>query len=540
MDLKKLSKVTDAISKGRVEIVSNTNRTYSSSAEEMKKIHDNNVSPKVVTKKVTQIVICDSKFMKEFDESTRDKKREFLSKMSDSQRSRFLKLQRKLMDSAFSERLGLILLDNLVYNFLVDPTKRNEEDLREFIQTQDYLELPEDVLSDVNKLLDGSVDTPTHLIDAVKEAVGKSSVEDISKEPEESYDEPTDQDIDEMEDSATEIAVQYDIDCDLDKLMDSVSGYNTKGKNFNRTKVQDVMFKKILDTIHRDPYDFGTVISDKKDLNDIYAESKSETDSPIDSLIEALQSYKEGDDSKLNELINKETTDEDLDDIDDPTVDADTGEEKEPTEDEEQEFLVDSVGKVAYGVLNNKNVNKLINALKKRKDSVELTGYMKSECQEQDDGYEEVQGVPDIPLEYNEYRTLVQSPIGVPILEKAAVLTGIPVVKTIEPQGNLVNINNGCLYIPITGSAEEVCADSSSLDGKIVAVDALKKAATIFDALSVVSKRFYKKKLTSNNWVFDKDRKPWCIPDDYKSCEITRAYKGQGDFTIFGVPYKYV
>lgn len=542
MDYSKLAQITDSLITGKAVVVEKSERDYKNPTEQLNKLLDSSKSPKVVTKKITQIVICDEKFMKEFSASPRSKKKEFLSKMSDAQRTRFLKLKHKMCDSGFSERLGYILLDNLVYNFLTDPSAKNESDLREFMETQEYCDFSEDITNEVEGILDGSVETPEHLVSETKEVTGNSSVESIIKEPEEpTYDEPTDEELQDMEDAAREIAVEYDVTQESQQVSDSIESYVSKQKkNFNKVKVRSTMYNMVLDSISKEPYDYGEAIKDE-DLDKLFEQSKSEEhsdDSILDKFVNALEQYKEGNQEPLNELINTDTTeDTDLEDIADEP-------EQDPSEDDEtenNEFLDDAVSKAAFGILHCKKANKALNVINKFTNSHVCDAYLCTEDYYPEDiECEQVTGVPDVPLDINEYHTLVQNPIGVPLIEQAMENTAIPVVKTCEPFNGLVNVNEGCLYYPIAGSADEICADSEHLEGKVVSVDALFRAAAVQDCLSAVSKGFYKKKLTSTVWSFDKDKKPWCIPDSYKSTSLKRVLKGQEDIMILGSPYKYV
>lgn len=540
MDYSKLAKITDSLITGKAVVVEEPERDFKNPTEQLNKLHDSSKSPKVVTKKITQIVICDEKFMKEFSASPRSKKKEFLSKMSDAQRTRFLKLKNKMCDSGFSERLGYVLLDNLVYNFLTDPSAKNESDLREFMETQEYCDFSEEVTSEVEGILDGSVEVPEHIVSETKAAAGKSSVESIVKEPEEpTYDEPTDEDLQDMEDAAREIAIEFDVTHESQQVSDSIDSYIAKQKkNFNKVKVHTVMYSAVLDSISKEPYDYGEPIKDE-DLDKLFEQSKTEEhsdDSVLDKFVNALEQYKEGNQEPLNELVNTDTTeDTDLEDI------VDEPESSEDNETENNDFLDDAVSKAAFGILHCKKANKALSIINKHTKSNICDAYFCTEDYYPEDiKCEQVTGVPDVPLDINEYHTLVQNPIGVPLIEQAMENTAIPVVQTCEPLNGFVNVNGGCLYYPIAGSAEEVCADSEHLEGKVVSVDALLKAAAVQDCLSVISKGFYKKKLTSDSWSFDKDQKPWCVPDSYKSTSLKRVLKGQEDIMILGSPYKYV
>lgn len=545
MDFKKLSRITDGLVNGKVIVSDHSEREYKNPLDQLNKLHDSSVTPKVVVKKVKQIVICDQKFMREFAAATRTKKKEFLSRMSDSQRTRFLALKHKILDSAYSERIGYLLLDNLVYNYLVNPTNKNANDLQEFIETQEYCEFDEPVLSEVKSIIDGSTDTPNELIESTKRLIGYSSVESITSEPnEETFDEPTDEDLASMEDAAREIAVAFDVTHERQAVTDSVTEYLDKQKkNFDKVKLQSLMYSTILDSVNVSEYDFGEPIDDDK-LDKLFEQSKSGEDkSVLDEFIEALKSYKEGNQEPLSKLVNSDVTeDTELEDITEEPEPSDSDEPSDTDESsEENEYLKDCVSRVAYGILHSKRANKPLKVLAKHVGSNITDAYLYTDdFNTEDINYEEVSGIPDIPLSLDEYNTLVKDRVPVPVIEKAMQKTYIPVIQTCEPKNGLVDINNGCLFYPIAGSAEEICKDSKNIEGKVVSLDVLLKEAAVQDCLPIISKGFYKKKLSSPAWSFDKERKPWCIPDSYKSTSVERVIKGQEDLFILGSPYKYV
>lgn len=331
MDYRKLAGVSNQLSGKAVAIVDdlrisqNENPLNALTIDQPKRIQDN-----------TKYLILDNEAITSIMTAPRDKRRNLLSKLTDSQRARVLsqwdsiKSLQKVKDDDFESKLALTGIDTLISNFIVNPTDFNRSALEEPIESQSgaVKEFAESVLSSTT--LD---EVPQELASAYSDflssqGIKSAAVEALSvyKPVEESNYEPDDtlvltpevqQDIEQSADTLFADSAKFS-KSPLSLIEDAISVYVKQGYDYYQVadtfslRFTKFLSKRVSDSsnssikrVFDDAIKALNSVEDKPFIDEQGKEVQPTEDKSILTLLdEALNDYAEGNSDKLDTLLS--------------------------------------------------------------------------------------------------------------------------------------------------------------------------------------------------------------------------------------------
>jgi len=592
MDFKKLAKVADSISQGSKQKVTAEGRQVIDGTnpldalEEREKIKDSS----------TKVVIIDDQFLKKLSQASRGDRRKFISRLSDSQKRRVLTGLKKIKDSGYSERLGYILLDDLLANVLVEPSETNVKNLDDFVEEQQYMSLSDNMRTLIDQVTSGDLDLNKDALAELQSGMGERTSHLISlkgeEEPSDEFEIPEEEELTEEEIATLEDSAKKHVElfkknknfCEVTDAADEIiAEMQGKNRNYGKTskaywdafkKEWDAQFKgdDVFNTMNSkeiaDAIDAALDVMDEEQskLDDVFDNPAIDTDgkevkdveetSIIGLLSEALEDYVNGNTEKLDELTKHTISTEVVEEGEEPKEPEEEPEEEEDVnlEAEDEELLADSVVHFARRLRAGKRVNKLVDALKSRVVILNKVNFKVTDCclpnhEECGEGITAM----NMPLSCEEYNALCKpeiTPLMYDILEECkanGTCLAVPPVESVEmtPEG-FVSVNNGQMYvptIPVDEFEERIkAAENNETLHEIVSScavnveDALKVAAKC-DNLSFIDTKFYRPSYGASHWEFNPEDKPACLVECPEGHCISRCREDKANYHLFGVPF---
>jgi hypothetical protein len=587
MDYSKLAQVTDSINgRGKQNVTAEgrpvkDQKNPLDALEEREHITDTS-KPKAI--------IIDSLFLKKLAKAPREERRKFISRLSDSARKRVLNELKMIKDSQ-GNKLGYILLDDLLANIITDPSSENLNNINDFLKSQSYIEITEalqklidqvkageveldaDAIAELTKGMDGRA---CRVASLVAEKTQDSAAEDTFELPEEV--DITKEDTTTLVDAAKANVAAFKNHLSFHQVIDAAEDLlaEMQGKNRGYAKASEIYWKA-FDEAWSEQFPNGTkfttsleeqeikdsikelqlMIDDASNVDTLFEKPAIDDDgkvvedtedkSVLDLLVEAVEAFAEGNSEKMEALSQHSLS-----------VEADGSPAIEEAEEEgdiefnaeDENSLGDSVTHFARRILGKKSVNKLADALTtlapklgkynfKINDCIAPFCELPAECQ-----------AVNMPLTRDEYYQLCPpelSPIMVEMLEQCTSPQVISYEQSV-PEGCLLNVNGGQMYYPYSCSAEELQnrIEQASENEKVQQIisscavplrDAMRIAAAC-DSLPFIDTRFYKASLGDRCWTFDPECVPACMEGAPEGCHVQRCTASEANFFIFGVPFK--
>ena len=587
MDFGKLAKVADSISKGKgKQNVPASGRQVSDEKNPLDALEDR----EKITDQSQKTIIIDDLFIRKLADATRDQRRKFLSRLNDSQRRRVLVELKRIKDSGFSERLGYVLLDGLLANVAFDPTKESIQNLNDFIESQNYFDMSDNMKVLVEQVRAGSVDLDKKALEELKSGLGGREshlIDNIGEQddfeiPEE--EELTEEDISSLEDSVKQHVALFKKNKKFREVTDAadkvISGFQGKNRNYAKTsnaywgafekawkeqfEGEDV-FKTLnskeisdsleaaLDVIQDETSKLDEVF--EKPATDINGEEVKdvEEESILNLLSEALSDFVSGNTEKLQTLANQNlSTEVPSEESEEVVLEEEPDEEPEVEEDAKDEAFTDSAIHLARRVLKGKRVNKLVDSLESKVKTLQKVNFRKTDCVLPCNEVAQTQAI-NMPLSREEYSTLCPPRI-IPLMEELlqenkelGVMKALPPIEScvVNEQG-MIDVNEGQIYVPLCHidefenrikEAENNEALHEIVSSCAVSVEDALSAADKCDYLSFIDTRFYKPSIGSSTWSFDEENKPACLVECPEGNKIERCCKEKANYSLYGVPY---
>lgn len=589
MDFGKLAKVADSISKGKgKQNVPASGRQVADEKNPLDALEDR----EKITDQSQKTIIIDDVFIRKLADATRDQRRKFLSRLTDSQRRRVLVSLKRIKDSGASERLGYVLLDDLLANVAFDPTKESVKNLNDFVESQNYFEMSDNMKVLVEQVLSGSVDLDKKALEELKSGLGEREshlIANIGEQddfeiPEE--EELTEEDINSLEDSAKQHVALFKQNKNFREVNDAadevISVFQGKNRNYAKTsnaywgafekawkeqfEGEDV-FKTLnskemsdsleaaLDVIQDETSKLDEVF-EKPAIDNNGEEVKDvEEESILSLLSEALSDFVSGSPEKLQTLANQNlSTEVPSEETEEVTLEEEPDEEPEVEikEDAEDEAFTDSAIHLARRVLKGKRVNKLVDSLESKVETLKKVNFRKTDCVLPCNEVAQTQAI-NMPLSCEEYNTLCPPRI-TPLMEEllmenkeSGAMKALPPIEScvVNEQG-LIDVNEGQIYVPLCPidefenrikEAENNEAIHEIVSSCAVSVEDALAAAAKCDNLSFIDTRFYKPSVGSSAWSFDEENKPACLIECPEGNKIERCCKDKANYSLYGVPY---
>lgn len=568
VDFKKLSKVSDSLFREGKTIEINEEVQIE---DEKSPLDSIKVETKIKDKKRIQdsnhdkVLILDDVQIKSIMESSRDKRRAVLSKLSDSQRkrvlSRYLELKKVKDDNSVS-KLEVLNLDNLASNYLFSPTDYNKSLLQEGLNTygvnleEKYRDFIEVLLSDgtaqpkyenevqdwmqyCNSLgINSELGNVFELLESNTDDVLLEDSEvpaDLNEATQETY---TEDEL--MSDDNTVLA-----DCVQKKFGLSI-------KQIKDSKIIDDYVTGVLDKIEEKPFI-------DEDGNEVVPVEERPL---LQVLTEALVDYQNGEPEKLEALaqapVAEEKEESEEEEKEDKEKEDITEEEGEPVDISSDITVEDSV-KLAKAILEkNYKIYDSYRGIHPILDGFfdEFIDHVEDVDAPEDkydyfiehSEYDPNVSVTEIPLTRDEFCASYQTPT---YFRNLCAECGceVPEVSSYEFNGPCVSVNGECSYYPYNCSIEELKeelenpeADIQKIIGSscVTLADACRLAAKT-DNLNIIDNKFYKKSLSSKDWCYDS------LPSILKKCGVTKPSgtihiadydNGQDDnLDLFGTKY---
>lgn len=566
MDFVKLSKVTLEIQSGKKipQVVDGR------SVEEVKNPLDE-INTKEKITDTEKVIVIDSTFIKKLKSASRETKRKFLSRLTDSQRKRVLTLL-KVKDSSASQ-LGFITFDTLLSNYKYDPSELNKKNIEEFLEYQSYFEYTDALKELVEAVLEGKENLPeegmTQLIEGLEGAESRlaafsGDLIDVDIPDEE---ELTEEDIETLKDSARLSAFSFKKENNVRKMLDSAEDLLTEfqGKNRSYSKSSKVYWDEFDKAWEeqcaneqkeiKDALDLLETITDDQVIDKIYEgptiengeEVKDvEERSIVQLFVEALESYSEGDPEKLDTLLDQSIGEVDESDTEEPEEPEEEEEVEEFTE-EEEEKIKDAFIHLSKRLKQGKSINKLVDALSKvcpKLQDMNLKKGVDIVCDSTIAVCDDV--IADPPLTHAEY--CATHACDIPPVVACALGEQKPIVWPFKEwcvDGDCINCD-GRYYRPYTCTAEEVAKrlEEAEDDPTRIAIvgstsvplSTFRKVASRCDALNLIDRRFYRPSMLSDSWKFNGDLKE-ILDQDIEGTTLRRSNSKEGTIEFFGYPY---
>lgn len=576
MDFGKLSQVTDSLSnpdkskkkdypkvEGRT-IVKDVNPFGSSKS----------VKHPIADAANSRVIVVDSLFIKRLKEVTREQRRKFLSRLTDSQRKRVLNMM-KIGDDDKS-KLEFITLDTLLANYVYDPSDVNKANITDFLDTTslsitDGLKtLVDEVLDGKETLSDEGLQELNEGLDGVNSRLEAFSGEEVQIDEESDL---TEEEVTSLEDSAKKHVEELFTDKDFSAIQDKaevlLADMQLKNKRYgDSAKVYWDAFKKFFNNQFNqktkeieDSIGILSEIVDDKVLDKNFEGPAFKGNTPVKNvedrsvlelLVEALDDY-ENSPEKLEAILKMtisgdETEESDLTEDDDNSVDT-TEDTPDEIDEKDENQVKDAVHKLVAKILKGKNVNKLADALTKICPSLSRFNLRVEDCAVcvTAPTCEGVTAV-DIPLSCAEYHQLfggIPATVAGTLAEKKSPVW--PFVQYSIKDG--VITAGGRQYMPYAETLEEIErrlneAESDEDRRKIIGSTCVplrdyQKVAAQYDSLHLLDSRFYRPSTASKSWKFDGDIKEF-LGDSFEGSQIQRCMEPEATLHIQGYPYKVV
>lgn len=515
MDYSKLSTVTDSLSKGKQHHVPAT--AVGLKVQEHRNPLDSIRTVTKVADAKSGVVVLDTKGIRDLMRMPREDRRKFLARCSDSNRRRILDAMNavKRISDAGADKLGYMLLDDLLSNVLFDPSGYNKETLDTYVATQEYTEFDEDTKKLIDKVskdaFDGTADKDlldkfeSHLQGASKlRSISGNITSQNTQEP--SEDTWEDDLKEEFTDSVAADCKAFLHAKDAKVLGTLVSDTISMYKNKRSLQFMTDSYWEAFDKAFKEQFEgldtfqnreasfkgrFGCTIQECLDSSEIsdsihnmllrladdestldqiaesdYIDSTGKVvheteDKPIITLLsEALEDFADGDDAKLQALVSSTLNQESSEDTpEEPEEEEDVAFENEPGE-EDEEQVEDACRHFAARVLQGKKVNKLYDALRTRVAALRKYNFKVQDC-ELPVPYQPEATDPAIlpPLTHDEFCEACppELPEGLATLIQGMYGGCTPTeVASVEVQEPYLLINGNQVYVPTTGVASEV------------------------------------------------------------------------------------
>lgn len=558
VDFKKLSKISDNLFRERqgktVVLDESVNIDDEKSPLDEIKINEER-RKKIQDSKHDKVLILDDTQIKSIMESSRDKRRAILSKLSDAQRKRVLSryLELKKIKDAESDKivskLDVLNLDNLAANYLFSPTDYNKSLLQEGVDSfgqsldEKYQNFFEVILSD------GAVDSKYE--NEVQDWVAYCESLGIKSELSNVFDLLDSEELDELTDPLNDSQVDNTSSQQLQQEVNTPDTYSEQDlMSDSCTVLADCVQKKYGITVKqiqdfKIADDYVAAALDKIEEHPFYDEDGNEVvpveERPVLTLLtEALEAYQNGEPEKLEALAQAPVAEEAQ-----PEDEEQEDEKSDKSEDEEDETYEQPLDISEDITVKDSNIiaNAVLTKNGKIVDSYRglypiLDGFFDEFIDHVDDidseedktqyfiehsEYTPCQSVTDIPLNRDEFCSTYQTPT---YFRNLCAECGceVPEVKEYELEGPCLKVNGTCFYYPYTCEVEELKKqlDQPGVDiQKIVGsncvslADACKLAAKS-DNLNVLDNKFYKKSYNSPEWSFDE------CPEVLKRCGVCK------------------
>lgn len=454
-----------------------------------------------------------------------------------------------------SEKLGKVLLDSLLSNYYFDRTDFNLTSLNAFIESNNYLEVPNFIVDIVLALTEGK-QVNSELLDQYIEfidGIESSLVNELDAEPVFEEKELEDSVKQTIKDKAAKTKKLLKKGTSLSKVFDCYQTdiLNLVSQGYPYKKVLD-FYRNILDseeselaeTELSESTEEGSEESDVKPVDELFDNLEVQTqqsESVIDFFTEALKEYADGDEEKLKILTEKSLFEEDSENHED---DSDENNEQDVEPEENEESLEDSIKRISGEILATGKA-KVTDELVEKIPVLSNYTFDSPEC----DVYtEECEADPvTIPLTREEFCSLCpqgMTPAMETYLETQLASGCIPPpikVNSITTHDGYIDVNQGMVYVPVGCTTEEfqerLDKAESSLEEIVSCAVPMKdaiKAAIMFDNLSYLDNRFYKKSISDNVWSFDKENRPACLKNAPEGTSIRLSSKGKSNFSMYG------
>lgn len=522
----------------------------------------------------SRVIVVDSLFIKRLKEVTREQRRKFLSRLTDSQRKRVLNMM-KIGDDDKS-KLEFITLDTLLANYVYDPSEVNKANITDFLDTTS-LSITDGLKTLVDEVLDGKETLSDEGLQELNEGLDgvNSRLEAFSGE-EVKVDEETDlteEEVTSLEDSAKKHVEELFADKDFAAIQDKaevlLADMQLKNKRYgDSAKIYWDTFKKYFNTQFNqktkeieDSIGILSEIVDDKVLDKNFEGPAFKGNTPVKNvedrsvlelLVEALDDY-ENSPEKLEAILKMtisgdETEESDLTEDDDNSVDT-TEDTPDEIDEKDENQVKDAVHKLVAKILKGKNVNKLADALTKICPSLSRFNLRVEDCAVcvTAPTCEGVTAV-DIPLSCAEYHQLfggIPTTVAGTLAEKKSPVW--PFVQYSIKDG--VITAGGRQYMPYAETLEEIErrlneAESDEDRRKIIGSTCVplrdyQKVAAQYDSLHLLDSRFYRPSTASKSWKFDGDIKEF-LGDSFEGSQIQRCMEPEATLHIQGYPYKVV